>query len=79
MKNLVLITQLAITMSVPIILGLLLGNYIDKWIGTKWIFSIILLIMGVASGFINSYKLIMSLNSTEKGEKECDRKWKICK
>ncbi|MFM1515544.1 AtpZ/AtpI family protein [Helcococcus ovis] len=74
MKNLVLITQLAITMSVPIILGLLLGNYIDKWIGTKWIFSIILLIMGVASGFINSYKLIMSLNSTEKGEKECDRK-----
>ncbi|MFM1535624.1 AtpZ/AtpI family protein, partial [Helcococcus ovis] len=60
--------------SVPIILGLLLGNYIDKWIGTKWIFSIILLIMGVASGFINSYKLIMSLNSTEKGEKECDRK-----
>ena len=79
MKNLVLITQLAITMSVPIILGLLLGNYIDKWVGTKWIFSIILLIMGVASGFINSYKLIMSLNSTEKGEKERDRKWKICK
>lgn len=74
MKNLVLITQLAITMSVPIILGLLLGNYIDKWVGTKWIFSIILLIMGVASGFINSYKLIMSLNSTEKGEKERDRK-----
>ncbi|MFM1538514.1 AtpZ/AtpI family protein [Helcococcus bovis] len=74
MKNLVLITQLAITMSVPIILGLLIGNYIDKWVGTKWIFLIILLIMGVASGFINSYKLIMSLNSTEKGEKERDRK-----
>ncbi|MFM1525079.1 MULTISPECIES: AtpZ/AtpI family protein [Helcococcus] len=74
MKNLVLITQLAITMSVPIILGLLIGNYIDKRVGTKWIFLIILLIMGVASGFINSYKLIMSLNSTEKGEKERDRK-----
>lgn len=54
--------------------GTLIGNYIDKWVGTKWIFSIILLIMGVASGFINSYKLIMSLNSTEKGEKERDRK-----
>lgn len=74
MKNLVLITQLAITMSVPIILGLLIGNYIDKWVGTKWIFSIILLIMGVASGFINSYRLIMSLNSTEKGKEERDRK-----
>ena len=70
MKNLVLITQVGIDMVVPIFLGLLLGSLLDKWIGTKWIFSIILLIMGVAAGFLSAYKRIMELNKEKNKDKE---------
>lgn len=68
MKNLVLITQVGLSLAIPIIVGVLLGGFIDKRLKTGWIFSIIFLFLGIVSGFYNTYKLIMSLNKPEKGE-----------
>lgn len=65
MRNLVLITQLAFSLLGPIFLGLYLGLKVDKWLKTGSVFSIILLIFGVFSGFLNAYKLINSINSTK--------------
>lgn len=58
MKNIVLITQVGISVISPILLGLWIGTKLDKWLGTKYIFSIIMLILGIASGFLQAYKLI---------------------
>lgn len=66
MKNLVLITQLGITLISPILLGLWIGAQIDKWLNLNGIFSVILMLIGVISGFLNAYKLIMRTNVEEK-------------
>lgn len=55
-KNLALITQIGLSVVIPIILGLALGMYIDKKIGTNMIWTMILLIVGVLSGFLNIFK-----------------------
>lgn len=62
MKNLVLITQLGISLITPILLGLWIGAQIDKWLKLNGIFSIILMLIGVISGFLNAYKLIIKTN-----------------
>lgn len=74
MKNLVLITEVGIKLVVPIVICTILGNWIDGLIGTKWIFSIFMMIVGIASGFLSVYKLIMSLNSEEDEEENSESK-----
>ena len=59
MKNIVLITQVGISIISPILLGLWIGTKLDKWLDTKYVFSIILIILGIASGFLQAYKLII--------------------
>lgn len=68
MKNLVLLSQLAISLVSPIFLGLFIGIQIDNYFGLGHIFTIILMLLGVISGFINSYKLITSLNKNRKSK-----------
>ncbi len=58
-KNLALITHLGILMTLPIFGGVFLGNWIDKKLGTGNIFLLILVVIGVASGFVNVYKVVM--------------------
>lgn len=65
MKNLILISQLAYSIIAPILLGLYIGLLIDKWTKMQ-IFSLILMLLGIVSGFINAYKLIIRLNREEK-------------
>lgn len=77
MKNIVLFTQVGISLIVPIVFGAVVGSYVDEWIGTKWFFAIVMIILGIAAGFLNTYKLIMKLNATEKGE-DSEIKWAIC-
>lgn len=73
MQNIVLVTQVAISMITPIFLGLFIGSWLDNKIGTSPWFTLILLILGVFSGFLNTYKLIMG-NKTKKGNTESGRK-----
>lgn len=66
MKNLVLISQVGISMITPILLGLFIGNKLDKWLGWNGIMTIILILMGVAAGFLNTYKLLDNANNQRK-------------
>ena len=71
MKNIVLITQVGISMMTPILVGLFLGYGLDKFLKLNGVFSVILLILGVFSGFMNTYRLIMKYNSgPKKGDKD---------
>lgn len=58
MKNIVLITQVGLSVISSILLGLWIGIKLDKWLDTKYIFSIMMILLGIASGFLQAYKLI---------------------
>lgn len=52
-----LLIQLGISMIIPIIFCLFIGRWIDGFFGTKPVFMIIFIIMGVAAGFRSVYML----------------------
>ncbi|PAB58298.1 AtpZ/AtpI family protein [Anaeromicrobium sediminis] len=58
-KNLTLVSQLGIIMVVTIGGCLYIGKYLDQLIGTRYIFMLIFIILGVISAFLNIYKLII--------------------
>ncbi len=57
LKNLALVSQIGISMVVPIIGGIALGNLLDKWLGTGVVFLVILSIVGIMSSFITLFKI----------------------
>ena len=44
-------------MITPILLGLFIGQKIDRWIGTENIFAIIFILLGVGAAFMNLFKI----------------------
>ena len=72
MKNIVLITQVGISIISPILLGLWIGSKLNDWLGTKYIFSIIMLILGIAAGFLQAYKLIIKATKDKKTKSNMD-------
>ncbi|MTI46870.1 AtpZ/AtpI family protein [Sporosalibacterium faouarense] len=57
LKNLALVSQIGISMIVPILGGIFLGNFLDKKFGTGVIFLIILSIIGIMASFLNLFKM----------------------
>ena len=57
LKNLTLISQIGISMITPILLGVFIGQVLDKWLGTKSFFVITLIILGACAGFMNLFKI----------------------
>lgn len=62
--------QLGLTMIVPIVGGVLLGNFIDKKLSTSYLFLIICIVIGVLAAFRNL--LVIGTKSTEKRGKNKD-------
>ncbi|MGM0369269.1 MAG: AtpZ/AtpI family protein [Bacillota bacterium] len=59
LQALTLLSQVGITMIVPIIGGVWLGNYLDQLLHTKLLFLLVGILLGVSAGFRNAYRLIM--------------------
>ncbi|MCH5273675.1 MAG: AtpZ/AtpI family protein [Lachnospiraceae bacterium] len=70
-KALVLITQLGISMMVPIFLGVFLGNFIDKKAGTSF-FMPIFLVLGIAAAFRNVYYLLKPFYAKDKEREDAE-------
>lgn len=68
LKNLALITQVGLSIITPIILGVYLGIYVDRKVGTTGVFTIIFMLIGTGAGFLNIFKL--------SGESKNKRKWR---
>lgn len=66
LKNLALISQLGISMITPIFLGVFIGQWLDRWIGTKSIFVITFIILGAGAGFLNLFKITGALKNKRK-------------
>ena len=57
MQGIALITQIGISMIVPIILGIFIGRFLDNLIGTNNIFLFVFIIIGVGAAFLNLFKV----------------------
>lgn len=66
LKGLALISQIGISMITPILLGLFIGQFLDKKLDTTGIFAIIFILLGVGGGFVNLFKI----TSTKKGKED---------
>ncbi len=56
-KTLALITQLGLSMALPIIIGVVAGKYLDERLGTGYVLLIVFSIIGVLASFRNLYHL----------------------
>ncbi|QUH19098.1 AtpZ/AtpI family protein [Alkaliphilus sp. B6464] len=57
-ENLALISQIGISMVVSIMISLYIGKWLDDRLGTGPVFLFIFIIIGIASAFMNVFKLI---------------------
>ncbi|NLI89413.1 MAG: AtpZ/AtpI family protein [Epulopiscium sp.] len=57
-------------MVIPIVLGVWLGGKLDNKLGTKGLFLIVFISLGVASGFRNVYFLVYKRFDNKKDDKD---------
>ena len=70
-KALMLISQLGISMMVPIFLCVFAGNFIDKKAGTAF-FMPLLLVFGIAAAFRNVYLLLQPFYAKDKAREDAE-------
>ena len=63
-KGLAMLSSMGIAMVLCTFIGLIIGIYLDKYLGTKPWFTIILLVFGIAAGFKNIYEMIKKYGAT---------------
>ncbi len=56
-KSLGFLSSVGISLVASILIGLAMGIYLDKWLDTQPLFTLIMLLIGVISGFRNVYIL----------------------
>lgn len=66
LQNIALVSQIGISAITPILLGVFLGQFIDKKLGTNGVFSIIFIIVGAGAGFLNIFKLAGGIGKKRK-------------
>ncbi len=56
-KSLGFLSSIGISLVVSILIGLAMGYYLDQWLDTRPVFTLIMLLIGIISGFRNIYIL----------------------
>ena len=69
-EQLVLVSQLGLTMVGCIGLGFAIGYYLDKWVGTRGIFLTIFILVGIGGGGYTVYRQIRELEDSESEEEK---------
>jgi len=49
---------MGISMGLSLVIGLLIGYYLDKWLQTQPVFFFIFLLFGIVAGFKNIYIIL---------------------
>lgn len=57
---LALVTELGFGIGIPIVLGALLGDYLDERYGGRGLIFVAVFLLGLASGLYNGYRLLRS-------------------
>ena len=56
-KSLGFLSSVGISLVASILIGLAMGIYLDKWLDTQPLFTFVMLLIGIISGFRNVYIL----------------------
>jgi ATP synthase protein I len=70
LENIALVTQLGLTMAGCILFCFAIGYYLDKWLGTKGLFIVVFLLLGIAGGGYTAYRQIMEATQDSGKKKE---------
>jgi predicted F0F1-ATPase subunit len=57
-------------LALPIFLGVLAGHFLDRWLGTVYIFTIGLLVAGIGVGYYNIARYIRRLDRISGNQRE---------
>jgi len=57
-QGLALVTGLGLSVGIPIVLGALLGNYLDERYGGRGLLFVVVFLLGLAAGLYNGYRLL---------------------
>ena len=68
-ENLTVVTQLGLTMAGCIAFCFFIGLYLDRWLGTKGVFTTIFILLGVVGGGITVYRQILEVIEDTKDKK----------
>lgn len=66
LEALVLFSQLGLTMAIPILLGAIGGHWLDEKLGTKVLFLIVLVCLGITGGIAGAYRQITAVTKKKK-------------
>lgn len=66
LESLTLITQLGLTIAIPIVLGAMAGRWLDGRFETGTVFSILLLVLGIGGGITGAYHLVARVIKSKK-------------
>lgn len=67
-----MLTQLGLIMAVSIVIGVVLGLFIDKYFGLKGVFIGIGAIVGIVSGALTDWRLLLRFFDHNNNEKDND-------
>lgn len=56
-KSLGFLSSIGISLVISILIGLAMGFYLDQWLDTRPMFTLIMLLIGIIAGFRNVYIL----------------------
>ena len=73
-KGLVMLTQIGISMMVPIFLCLFVGIKIDQWLNTNWL-VLIFLGLGIGAAFRNVYHLTKTFYAKDKAKEDAQQQY----
>ncbi|MEJ5365941.1 MAG: AtpZ/AtpI family protein [Desulfosoma sp.] len=60
-EYLALVTQVGLTMAGSIAFCFMIGRYLDKWLGTRGVFLVIFIVLGIIGGAVTVYRQITRL------------------
>ncbi|MHB0856052.1 MAG: AtpZ/AtpI family protein [Anaerolineae bacterium] len=60
-------------LAVPIFGGVIIGYLIDRWLGTRPVFTIGLLVFGIATGYYNVARFIRRLDAKDRAQRNSHR------
>jgi len=59
MSNLGLVSQVGLVVVICLVIGLFCGYMADRWIAQRFVFKLLGIILGLAAGLWQAYRLVM--------------------
>ncbi len=69
-KYLSLLTQIGLTIVIAVGAGAYVGSLLDRWLGTRAVFTIILLVLGAAGGMWSVLQMVNQLANKDNTDDE---------